>query len=233
MPTICFDVAVVGGGPAGVSAAIAIALTGARTALIARRVPYADNRTTALLGDYRRFPRGYEEAWPRCSDKAAALRAMRLVDDTGRLIRAPEVKFSSDEIGSRSSAIISQTANSMAALEDRAAEIADFVRFDDEADAIEPEEAVVAIGNQGRTIPVGTPLGTAPTVAIGMPRRCRDRCPTARAEPDGADLTEHRAIRGRTRMISTEFHTSQGPCVFVPAAGQRCSVVWVSSPKEG
>ena len=36
--------------------------------------------------------------WPRCEGKAAALRAMRLVDDTGRLIRAPEVRFSSDEI---------------------------------------------------------------------------------------------------------------------------------------
>ena len=35
----------------------------------------------------------------RCEDKAAALKTMRLVDDTGRLIRAPEVRFSADEIG--------------------------------------------------------------------------------------------------------------------------------------
>ena len=45
-----YDVAVVGGGPAGLSAAIALAQAGVRTALIARRTPYADNRTTALLG---------------------------------------------------------------------------------------------------------------------------------------------------------------------------------------
>jgi len=32
--------------------------------------------------------------------------------------------------------------------------------------------------------------------------------------------------------ISTEFHTPQGPCVFVPLPGDRSSVVWVSSPKE-
>ncbi len=32
--------------------------------------------------------------------------------------------------------------------------------------------------------------------------------------------------------ISTEFHTPHGPCVFVPLPGNRCSVVWVSSPKE-
>ncbi len=45
-----YDVAVVGAGPAGLSAAIAIAQSGARTALIARHLPYGDNRTTALLG---------------------------------------------------------------------------------------------------------------------------------------------------------------------------------------
>ena len=32
--------------------------------------------------------------------------------------------------------------------------------------------------------------------------------------------------------ISTEFHTPQGPCVFVPLPANRCSVVWVTEPKE-
>ncbi len=42
--------AVVGGGPAGLATAIALAQAGVGTVLIARRSPYADNRTTALLG---------------------------------------------------------------------------------------------------------------------------------------------------------------------------------------
>jgi 2-octaprenyl-6-methoxyphenol hydroxylase len=47
---LVYDTAVIGGGPAGLTAAIALAETGAKTALLARRAPYADNRTTALLG---------------------------------------------------------------------------------------------------------------------------------------------------------------------------------------
>src|SRR4029078_9199309 len=34
------------------------------------------------------------------------------------------------------------------------------------------------------------------------------------------------------RNISTEFHTSSGPCVFVPLPGERCSVVWGANPRE-
>src|SRR5712675_1119213 len=34
------------------------------------------------------------------------------------------------------------------------------------------------------------------------------------------------------RNISTEFHTPQGPCVFVPLPGDRSSVVWVMTPSE-
>ena len=93
-----FEVVVIGGGPAGLIAAIALAQTGAKTALIARRAPYADNRTTALFGDSVGFLQQLD-VWSRCKEAAAPLQAMRLVDDTGRLIRAPEVRFSSLEIG--------------------------------------------------------------------------------------------------------------------------------------
>ena len=154
-----YDSIVIGGGPAGLTAAIALALTGARTALLARRAPYADNRTTALLGASTDLLERLD-VWPRCRDKAAALQTMRLVDDTGRLIRAPEVRFSSDEIGLEQFGYNIDNRSLIAALEDRAAELSNLTRHDDEAASIDPHDAEVSITTtQGQSLSARLVIG--------------------------------------------------------------------------
>lgn len=224
-----YDTAVIGGGPAGLTAAIALALTGARTALLARRAPYADNRTTALLGASTDLLERLD-VWPLCRDKAAPLRTMRLVDDTGRLIRAPEVRFSSEEIGLDQFGYNIDNRSLMLALEARAAELSNLVRIDDEATTIDPQDASVVIhtgdGEQlSARLVVGADGRRSPSRAaagIGVSRR------DLRQSALTFNISHTRPHNG----ISTEFHTAQGPCVFVPLPGERSSVVWVATTRE-
>jgi 2-octaprenyl-6-methoxyphenol hydroxylase len=224
-----YDIVIIGGGPAGLTAAIAVAESGAKTALLARRAPYGDNRTTALLGASTDLLE-HLDVWRRCSDKAAALQTMRLVDDTGRLIRAPEVRFSSEEIGLDQFGYNIDNHSLMAALWERVAELAGLTRFDDEAETIRPEDADVTIHTrQGQSLTARLVIGAdgrqSPSrEAAGIEVRRRDLHQSA--------LTFNIGHSRPHKNISTEFHTPQGPCVFVPLPGNRSSVVWVSAPRQ-
>ena len=224
-----YDVVVIGGGPAGLAAAIAVAEAGANTALLARRAPYADNRTTALLGASVDFLEQLQ-VWTRCRDKSAPLRTMRLVDDTGRLIRAPEVRFSCEEIGLEQFGFNIDNRSLIAALEERASELAGLIWFDDEAATVAPDDGHVAVVTRsGKSLSARLVVG-----ADGRQSLCRDAAGIAvtRRDLNQAALTFNIGHSRPHKSVSTEFHTPEGPCVFVPLPGDRSSVVWVSSPGE-
>jgi 2-octaprenyl-6-methoxyphenol hydroxylase len=224
-----YDVVVIGGGPAGLSAAIALAESGAKTALLARHAPYADNRTTALLGASVDLLERLD-VWPRCRDKAAPLQIMRLVDDTGRLIRAPEVRFASEEIGLDQFGFNIDNRTLLAALEQRAGERKDLVRIDDEAETVAPDaEHVAILTRRGKSLSARLVVG-----ADGRQSLCREAAgiEVRRRDLNQAALTFNIGHSRPHKNISTEFHTPEGPCVFVPLRGDRSSIVWVTSPRE-
>jgi 2-octaprenyl-6-methoxyphenol hydroxylase len=170
------------------------------------------------------------DVWPRCRANAAALQAMRLVDDTGRLIRAPEVRFSANEIGLDEFGYNIENRLLIAALEERTGEISQLTRFDDEADTVSPQDADVVIRTtQGKSLSARLVAG-----ADGRQSLCREAAgiEVRRRGLDQAALTFNVRHSRPHRNISTEFHTPQGPCVFVPLPGDRSSVVWVASPRE-
>ncbi|WP_319531869.1 FAD-dependent monooxygenase [uncultured Cohaesibacter sp.] len=92
------DIAVVGSGPAGHVAAIQMAQLGFSTVLIGPAHSGTDGRTTALLGSSASYLDGLG-LWGGVRTRGQALRVMRLIDDTGRLFRAPTTEFDSSEIG--------------------------------------------------------------------------------------------------------------------------------------
>ena len=108
----------IGGGPAGLVSAIALVTAGVDTLLVAPSAP-ADHRTTALLAGSAKALETLG-VWQGCVGDAAPLRKIRIVDDTRRLIRGPEVAFDAAEIGLDAFGYNIENRHLIAALEARA-----------------------------------------------------------------------------------------------------------------
>ena len=97
------DVAVVGAGPAGIAAALALAHVGADVALIGPPAPKAsvlprETRTAALLASSVDLLKTLG-VWDRLAGEAAPLKAIRIIDASRSFFRAPDIEFKASEIG--------------------------------------------------------------------------------------------------------------------------------------
>ena len=225
------EVAVVGGGPAGPDRG--------RRAGGRRRRDRADRASAAAGQPHHgaagpvRSPRWRRsEVWPLCRDNAAPLTAIRLIDDTRRLIRAPEVHVRGER--DRARGVRPQhrePPSDRGARPARARACQSLRRIDAAVD-----------GGRAATMPASTiRLDDGATIAArlvvgadGRKSLCRAAAgiETDRRDYPQAALTLNLAHTRPHNGISTEFHTETGPFTLVPLPGLRSSLVCVVEPDE-
>ena len=219
MTTFDADAIVVGGGLAGVAAAIAVAQAGLKTIHLAPVGP-PDRRTSALM-----MPSVDFLASAGLVDDPAeighALTQIRIIDATGRLIRAPETLFDASEAGldafgwnfsnMRLLERFHAVAGTLSNLETRDIGVTDL------------DGTTVTLGDGSR---LSAPLivgadGKKSLVRETAGLRARESAFSQSALV--CDLDLGRAIGG----TSVEFHYPQGPFTLVPAGGKRANLVWI------
>lgn len=219
------DVAVVGGGPTGAIAALSAAEAGWRTALVAPRVD-RDPRTTALMMPAIELLSELA-VWPLAEEAAAPLVTMRIVDDTGRLPRAPEIAFDASEIDLDQFGfnIPNDALNVALAARLTAAGV---TQVDARASGLEPGlPAIVVIAKQ----PVEADLVVGADGFHSLIRAEMGFGERRWSYDQSALVTtlSHERPHGDT---SVEFHTADGPFTLVPLPGERSSLVWVGRPHD-
>jgi len=218
------EVAVIGAGPAGLVSAIALAAAGVDTLLIAPPAQ-ADHRTTALLaGSVTAL--GTLGIWQGCVREAAPLKKLRIIDDTRRLVRAPEVLFAAAEIGYEAFGYNIENRHLIATLQARAATLK-LRSITAPALAIESDASAVMIRHAEGVARVQLAIG-----ADGARSICRTAATITarrRSYPQAA-LTLNLGHQRPHDETSTEFHTEEGPFTLVPLPGRRSSLVCVVTP---
>ena len=214
---------VVGGGLSGLAAAVAVAKAGLATLHMAPKAP-PDRRTSALM-----LPSvEYLQSAGLISDPAGLghpLTRIRIIDATGRLIRAPETLFDSAESGLAAFGWNFPNLKLGEAFEAARAGLDNLTTREASLTGLEPDgdawKLTLADGTQLRAPFVVGADGKKSLVRAAAGFRAREHGFTQSALV--ADLELGRPLDG----TSVEFHYPQGPFTLVPAGGNRANLVWI------
>jgi 2-octaprenyl-6-methoxyphenol hydroxylase len=222
------DITVVGAGPTGLAAALLLDRTGYQVALIAPPRTQADERTSALLaGSIALLER--IGVWPHLKRDAAPLRTLRIVDATGRLIRAPEVAFDAPEIGLDAFGYNVPNTALLSALEEAVGRSGIGRHLTSAEDIIVDDDVVRITFSDGAKV-------SAPLVVAADGRGSRTRVAAGISVRDWRYEQSALVVNLRHSWphddTSTEFHTPTGPFTLVPLPGLRSSLVWVGTKEE-
>ena len=229
------SIVVVGAGPAGLLAALALEAAGFQPHLVGpapmREQGRTDSRTTALFGASVTLLDSLDVG--HCLEESgAAIRAIRIVDDTGRLVRAPEVVFQAGELGLEAFGYNISNRALVAALEARAARPGSAVtRLECAVSRIEPLEDRVAVHVEGHDRPLSAGLVVGADGRGSLCRRAAGIDARTWPYPQVAIACNFAHTRPH-QHVSNEFHRCAGPFTTVPLPGLMSSLVWVEAPDE-
>lgn len=226
------DAAIIGGGPAGLVAALSLAVCGVKVGVIAptpaRTRIVEDGRTSALMASSVELLKNIG-VWDLCAAAAAPLEGVRIVDQKAGLLRAPEVLFRAHELGLRAFGANIPNCALNTALE-AAVQARAIRRLPTFVASIDPRQSDVRL-----ELADGRELHAALAVAAdGRRSLARAVAEIATREwryPQAALVTSFRHTRAHG-AITTELHRRAGPLTLVPLPGHASSLVWVEDPAE-
>jgi 2-octaprenyl-6-methoxyphenol hydroxylase len=228
------DLLIAGAGLAGLTAAFGMAKAGFSVVCCGATERTGRGRTVALLDQSVAFLDSLG-LWARLQSRAAPLRSLRLIDDTGGFFPPRPVEFHAAEIGLdafgwniENDLMAEALAAAVAKIRSVERVAAGVKAYDFSADSARAKfedgrviSARLVIGADGRD--------SKARRAAGLAARLHRYPQTA--------LTAHLAHRLPHDDFSTEFHTRGGPFTLVPlpasaTAPNRSSLVWVMSGDE-